>query len=32
VNEDTLSLAFGVLILIVALRTIFRVMWPAQST
>jgi uncharacterized membrane protein YfcA len=32
VNEDTLSLAFGVLILIVALRTLFRVMWPAQST
>jgi hypothetical protein len=32
VNEDTLALAFGVLILIVALRTLFRVMRPAQST
>jgi uncharacterized protein len=30
-NEDTLAFAFGVLILLVSLRTLFRVMRPSQS-
>ncbi len=30
-NEDTLAFAFGVLILLVSLRTLYRVMRPSQS-
>lgn len=32
VNEDTLQVAFGVLVLVVSARTLFRVLRPAQST